>query len=630
LGFRRQFSRAVALFRYHRLGQFGWRLYRVGQRRIRRHLPANLVFRSGRRAATWKPDARSAFARIADRRLRLWPARSVHASACADGRFTFLNQTRDLNHQRSDSGAEIDWNPDAPRLWRFHLQCHEFLVDLADQRGPDAAYSIVSSWLADPRHRSPTLDPDAWHPFCISRRLPVWMSLASIHAPPDELEHAFWTSVADQVQWLGSNCEWDLGGNHLLENLTALYLTACYLDSAADGRSLASIEARLLTELDTQILGSGEHYERAPTYHGLMTVCVLMCAEAATFIGSEQLERFRMTATKMRRFADWIRQPDGNFPLLGDSVLDETPDLGSLSGWAEVFSHDAVSVDPAVDYWSSCSDAGNIEDGNRLLLDTGPLACDHLPAHGHADLFQITATLGGRNAIVDTGNFEYQSSATRQRCRASAAHNVMQLGTQDHCDLWSSFRMGRRGHPVWKQSGDIGSYRWCAAAHDAYGCSVGRVVFSNDATWIVLDWFDGYDGETVATSRLHWHPDWKLTLDETSGNTFATRHACLNRKYQLRCLGNDNHAEIDAGIYCPNFGEKYPIDVLVNRSPISATNWLGYLIQLDSDATAPVPTVRLEHSRLEVWFSDRESLTIVLGDGLVIGGDQCVGREIFQ
>ena len=120
-GLLRRCRRAKSLRRYHQPSQFAWRLFRIAQRKVRQRLPASWVFDGAQQPARWRAGAREAAAQLANRRLNLWPRRTKEVAEQAEGTFSFLNQTRVL---RNASGG-IDWNPDAPRLWRFHLQCQD-------------------------------------------------------------------------------------------------------------------------------------------------------------------------------------------------------------------------------------------------------------------------------------------------------------------------------------------------------------------------------------------------------------------------------------------------------------------------------------------------------------------------
>ncbi|MEL6106333.1 MAG: alginate lyase family protein [Planctomycetota bacterium] len=590
-------SRAISLLRYHRPSQFAWRLWSIARRATRRRLPERWVFEAKGRAANWKPGARESFRCIALHRQRLWPARTRHVSGIAEGRFRFLNQERFLSSD--EQPLAIDWNPDAPRLWRFHLQCHEYLPDVAETSGAEAAYGLIQSWLNESRHRSPCIDPDAWHPFCISRRLPAWLSLLSLHYPPDNWSDRIWSSLADQVSWLSQNCEWDLGGNHLLENLAALYLASSFLD-VEPRCQLGFVESRLTNELSEQILPSGEHFERAPTYHALMMVCLAECCAAAEFSGSDRFDDFVVTLDRMSQLADWIRQPNGDLPLLGDSARDETPDLDRLSLWTKSF-HCANQTKTPVDtdYWIT----GN-EQGDQLLFDTGPLACNHLPAHGHADLTQITASLRGHEAIVDTGNYDYEPSEIRQHCRGTGAHNVMQYGEQ--CDIWSAFRMGRRGRPVSSRRGTSHGWEWKSVCHNAYPELAGRVVLSNENAWIVIDWHDiKANANGQIHSHLHWHPDWQLVVEDDERRIAAmpqweTAPYCIDA---IECT-----ATIEPGIYCPNFGERIENLRVKFSQTCLAHAAFGFQVSLNPGRRIEPPQIERVESRLSVHFPGGETV----------------------
>ncbi|MEO1525419.1 MAG: alginate lyase family protein [Planctomycetota bacterium] len=595
----RRFSRGLALIRYHRPSQFLWRLMSISRRVLRRNLPPHWVFPETRRMARWKPQARESFRAIAQYRLGLWPGRAQHHSKIAEGTFQFLNEQRCLV---SGNDRAMDWNPNAPRLWRFHLQCHEYLPELADHEGAKIAYDVLQSWLDAPRHRSPTLDPDAWHPFCISRRLPAWLSLLADHDPPDELSDRIWSSIAGQVSWLSRNCEWDLGGNHLLENLTSLLLADCFLE-IEPASDLGFVLERILGELDEQILPSGEHFERTPTYHALMMVCVAECAEALDFANRPEKEKVVSTLRRMASFTEWIRQPDGHLPLLGDSARDETPDVSGMLRWALAFAPSERHHPEISDYWIA-----ETERKDRLLFDVGPIACDHLPAHGHADLTQLVASIGGRDAIVDTGNYDYETSEIRRHCRSTEAHNVMHWRQQ--CDLWSTFRMGRRGHPVSSQAGSTSDWTWKAVCHDAYPALAGRVVVANTERWIVIDWADAdpKDKDTL-TSRLHWHPEWELRIDE-SENRVAATCAEQDRHYFIDAIASQ--VTIESGVYCPNFGERFENEHLVFAKQLSGSTEFGYQISLLPGEHLAPPQLSRRGRKLVLEFSSGPSLTCQL------------------
>ena len=667
-------GRLYYLLRYHKPSQFAWRAYRIAQNRWPEslrpaHRPqlrqcelttagAELLRRlAGRRlgqrefsansptsermelsasSATGGSTGSSASSTTAGPTAKsLWPARQDLAvlQAMTRGEFRFLNQVRDLRLQDSSQGGlRINWHPDAPRLWRFHLHYHESLLELASRVSPDAAWAIVASWLDDPANETPHADPDAWHPFCISQRLPIWLMLAACWPPPAALHQRVFHSIAQQIDWLWQHLEWDLGGNHLLENLRALAIADAVLegDSRIDRRKLNGWIDR---ELEIQTLPSGEHFERTPTYHALMLLTTVEIADAREVTG--HCSATHATARRMADFVRGIIHPDGQIPLFGDSVFGETPSprvlcdqilrdeisATSSSGWnAKEFSGD---------YWTWRSR----DQQDFLIVDVGAVACDHLPAHAHADLLGIEASVAGRRFLVDTGTYDYEDSVERQLCRSTAAHNTVMIDGVDQCDVWSRFRMGRRGHLLWKSAGHSDHASWCVAAHDAYrhlgvAQAVRAVVVipsnSRPAKWLVVDWFVG-KGSHRLSSPLHIGPEFgaeelssPANEADGSGDSISSRVLALkepasepndgvNSRRRVTLVGCDSF-RVEDGLYCPNFGIAVPNQTLITETVRHSCQPIAWLIGPVGDATCAQVTVKANQLVVD-WAAENMSST---------------------
>ncbi len=593
--------RAMALARYHQPSQFAWRAYRQAESRIAGRFRRRYVFPVSGRGL--RAGAKPLLRAMAARRESLWPERQDAASlqAMAAGRFRFLNDCRDLRTGRDRERLSIDWQPDAPRLWRFHLHYHESLLELASQVSIDAAWSLIGDWLREPRHQSPHADPDAWHPFCISQRVPQWLMLAARSDIPKDLGGAFWQSLAGQIDWLASHLEWDLGGNHLLENLRTLTIAEAVVEG--DFR-LPRQRLRRWThrELQRQVLPTGEHFERTPTYHALMLLAVIEIAEAEEW--ADGVSSAGPIAARMAEFLEGIIHPDGQVPLFGDSVIGETPAPEVLCGAAP-----AGEANPQADedYWVWRSRSGD----DCLVFDTGAVACDHLPAHGHADLLGLEASISGRRFLVDTGTYDYEDSAARQRCRSTLSHNTVSIDGRDQCDVWSRFRMGDRGHVLWKRRGAHAQLRWCVAAHDAYrrlgvAETVRAVIIDEssyaDALWMIIDWFEG-EGRHQLSSRLQFAPEFQVGLESVSRET-GDENVSVPEVYSVQCrealadASGDGHGGrrvrllgegkglLCESIYHPDFGVSIRNAALVVAASLGPRQPLGWLIEAGGDGQA--------------------------------------------
>lgn len=544
-------ERLACLVRFHRPAQFAHRFAQLLRRRF-------LARREGRRYELRPGGPRpvlrenEGFRAILAHRLAQRAAdASERAKAVHAGRFRFLNAEREL-------ASPIDWRltgVDAPALWRFHLHYQEYLLGLAAavQAGDAArhyarAWELAASWIDGNSPADRRTWGDGWHPYCIARRLPAWMLLWTAQPPGGDLADRVLQSMFLQSRFLARHLEYDLGGNHLLEDLRALAMAgAFFAGEEADGW-LDQSERLLTRELRQQILPHGEHFERSPMYHCQMLDALLDVRDVTQTVRPALSAACGETAARMAGFLQSILHPDGQIPLLADSALDEAGEPKQLIRRAG-FSSKELGCGPlrVGDYWRFA------DGGDWLLLDAGPVGADHLPAHAHADLLTLEASIDGKRLLVDGGVFNYEDDAMRAYCRGTAAHNTLMIDGLDQCDVYSRFRMGRRGWPTGFRYGETGGFGWALAAHDAYrSTGVPRVerfvACRGQGPWICIDRALGHGRHTLA-SWLHIHPDWRvepvaegevrLTLGET--------------RLRLRALGPCTMT-VGEGWYCPEFG----------------------------------------------------------------------------
>lgn len=496
------------------------------------------------------------------------------------GRYRFLNHQRELPDP-------IDWRlqswPEAPHLWRFHLHYHDFLLDLLGdcQEEPRRVWEIVGQWIEANRLDDRRVLLDAWHPYCISRRLPVWIAAWLAAPPPEALNDEFLVSVYQQTRYLADHLEKDLGGNHLLENLRGLLIAACFLDcpESAEWRNRA---AKLLQrELQQQILPHGEHFERSPMYHAAMLDAVLDLRDVTAGLMPDLSRRCAEAAQQMAAFLGRILHPDQEIPLFSDSAFGETPPTATILKRAGAalpsspplpFSQSPTPSSTTGDYWTFH------DGGDFLIFDTGPVGPDHLPAHAHADLLGFEASLHGRRVFCDRGVFGYSDDAMRRYCRSSTAHNVLVIDGLDQCDLWSRFRMGYRGWPREKiDCGETAGFHWARASHNAYRrCgvpAVGRwLACRPGGCWICLDWADGR-GRHELTSHLHLHPEIAV---EPLGDD-AVRIRLPEAAYVLRFIV-PGAVTIDQTWHCPGFGLRQQAPVIEWRASADLPALCGWYL----------------------------------------------------
>ena len=455
------------------------------------------------------------------------------------GRFTFLGQTREVR----------DWHaPDAPHLWRFHLHYFDYLHDLAVfalHRDRDAAsrkyYELTRSWIDAHQH----LGGDAWHPYTTSLRIVNWIEGALFFGDAELAP-----SIAAQAEFLSRHVEWDVRGNHLLENARALVRASRFFEGDRWGGTARAILAR---EIPEQILADGGHFERTPGYHA-------RAMEVLEDIGEHH------TVARMKTFLDAIVPPNGRLPLLKDTTVEDRHSC--LSGQAGL---------PVLHQWLSASGFAVIRDdtrGDHLIADFGRVCPDYLPAHAHADLFSYELTIGGRPVVVDSGVYEYEAGEWRSWFRSTPAHNTVAIDDRDQSEMWGSFRAGRRARVIdvaWRDDAELTAID---GTHDGYAPLLHRRIIGHvrDArVWFVLDRINGPAGH-AAKSYIHIHPDCD--------------------RIALTPLG-DARVSNEEGWYSERFGEKRRNRVIVLTAATPA--WFGYVIGADA-----APAAKLDNGTLEV------------------------------
>ena len=604
-GYRSRLARGWYILRYHRPSQLVRRAVKIAGQRLGNRSSTARYADGPMVPPTVRADdglARMARSRLSDRDPRL---ASLSGRALLDGEFCFLNERRHLPDP-------IDWRleswPEAAHLWRFHLHYQEFLLDLVaeglrtgEQVFWDRAWDIVGQWLASNRLTDKRLDSDAWHPYCISRRLPAWISAWMVAPPPrDALRAVVLGGIYQQSRYLSNHLERDLGGNHLLQNLRGLVIAGCFLECEETGRWLTRAARHLRRELTHQILPHGEHFERSPMYHAQMLAAILDIRDATSRVMPEISGLCQETAERMADFLDNILHPDGDIPLLGDSGLGEAPPMRTLLDRAR---GTAAAAAPPADASAACGNTGGCVVGDfwifrsgkdYLVFDAGPVGPDHLPAHAHADLLNIEASLDGRRLIVDSGVFDYTDGPMRRYCRSSAAHNVLLVDGSDQCDMWSRFRMGYRGWPLSLSSGESCGFHWGRACHNAYRRRgvpvVGRwIACWPGGPWLCVDWAEGR-GHHELTSRLHFHPS--VRVEQIAG--VGLRLVLPGGSYRLEFLA-PGEVTVGQAWYCPCFGHRESCSVVQWRTTAELPRVCGWVL-LPDDCTG---TVSLEGNSVE-------------------------------
>jgi uncharacterized heparinase superfamily protein len=361
------------------------------------------------------------------------------ADDCARGRFTYVGRTVELSLD--------DWRRGhVSPLWTFHLHYLGCVSDLALTGQMAAAHALLASWASV---YAKVWDPVAWHPYPVSQRL-INLCIAAEHAGGFAgLGDTTLQLAATHAAYLLSHLEHDLRGNHLLENACALLFAARHLQGGLATACEQAARALLTVEVPEQVLADGAHFELSPMYHALALRRVLQVIALLGPRDSLVRNLLAPAASRMLYFLRGICCPDGELPLLGDSVRDYAPPPAALlAAGAHLGIPACESTTP--DGVLAFADSGlHVLRSSRLwaIFDAGPTCPASLPGHGQADSLTIEVWCGGACVVADPGVYDY-TGPERAWGRASRTHSTITVDDTDTSEVYGSFRVGGRAQVV--------------------------------------------------------------------------------------------------------------------------------------------------------------------------------------
>ncbi len=456
-------------------------------------------------------------------------------------------------------GAERVWG--APGYWTdsrdgllflFHL--HGFAELARYASGPPSEpgdrywEGVIADWLN--AFERPALP--AWHPYPMSGRIVAWCAALSREGWLASLRPALLRSLSAQARLLRRSVEHDIGGNHVLRNATALVVAGvCLEDAGHMGRGLRLLER----QLDAQILADGGHEERSPSYHRLVLGDLLDARTALLRAEAPSPPWLDRAIEDMDRWLRHIAGPAGDVPPLND-------------GW------DGPQIpQPATERLSDLVDSGYVvlrDGGCQAILDSGPLAPPHLPAHAHADALSITIWAEAKPLIVDCGSGAY-AGPDRARFRSTAAHNTVQVDDRDQCELWAPFRAAFMPRVERASIERLENAVVLRSSHDGYRRLDDPVIHQRTLVWL------GCDGAVVVDRLLCAKPHEvrsRLHFAETVKRPFEALPGGL----VLRPLPRDATATTVAGARSPYLGRTLPIAVAETAGRVAPGQPFGWSI----------------------------------------------------
>jgi len=455
--------------------------------------------------------------------------------------------------------SPVCWHPPelakGTRLIKLNLHYMEYLEGLTD----DEFAAVLTDWIQNnPPYRSGYW-LDHWNSFALSIRVVVWMQQYQERASrlPESVRAALLASLVEQIRFLESNLEDDIGGNHIIKNIKALLWAGRFFTGAEAERWTRLGERLLARELEAQILGDGIHFERSPAYHCQVFADLL---ETSCCVCEHTLkQRLARYLSSMAQAVCDLSHSDGRVSLFNDGGLSMTyAPAECLEAYARLtgerkFPRDRFAFTDA-GYYGVRNDHGSL-----MIAKYGDPGPASLPAHAHGDVFSFEWTVRGRRVVVDAGVFEYDEGSAREYARSTRSHNTVTIGDHDQCEFWKSFRMARgarvRNVLHAESEGEIA----LEGEHDGYGRLPGapmhrRRIVATPESIAVTDVVSGGAGQSVR-SRLLIHP--ALDVRRTAHGALITAD---DLEVTLFC---EYEIEIQEAVWFPDFYHKLPCRQIV-------------------------------------------------------------------
>ncbi len=506
--------------------------------------------------------------------------------------FNFLNERKILQ-------VPIEWNNDNwSKLWRFNLHYFDWSRDwlddyLGSKRTKNDIYLIkdlIDDWI----YFNELGKGDGWHSYPTSLRIKNWVYIFRIF--PNLISQNRLDSLWRQICWLNTHKEYAFGGNHLIENLTALIIGCLQFESNASKNIYRKSIIVLRNELEKQILKDGGHEERSASYHILILDRLV---EMSFYIEIYLGENPKWLIKKIEEMTIWLTKIElmnGLYPRFNDCTFNSKYSLEkiknfslsflgdkkySLEGFREFLNKSNTKVKkfrkitsnselikPLIDLpetgWTIIKPNGDWE----LIFKCGNSCPKHLPAHCHSDLLSFDLYHRGKPFFSEYGTSIYGKNKIREIERSSAAHNIFQLSkpiktsmSQDlfwiePVEVWDNFRAGRKAKTQNRSFGkNKNSEYWVQGSHDGYESN--GAVYKRKLKLKVLDEQLNLNIEdTVKNSKkMAWRQFWHLgpNIDDKYFNEIISQ---LREKH-------DFEFEIKETWYSKDFGYRIPRKSLI-------------------------------------------------------------------
>ena len=470
----------------------------------------------------------------------IWEGGIPNPMSYIDGNsFRFLNLKKDFKES-------IDWNFNGyGKLWTYNLNYFDFLHQ--NQIAKKEGLNLIENYIEDYASIKEGIDS-----YPISLRGMNWIKFLSKHGVH---KNGINVKLYHHYLRLKDNLEYDLLGNHLLENGYSLLFGAYYFQD----HSFYNMAQQILEEeLEEQILGDGAHFELSPMYHQILLHRLLDCINLIRSNPWKKDGLHRFLVDKARKMLGWLQAitfESGNIPMVNDSAYDIAPLSEQLFRYAQQLKLPFKAT--------TLKESGYrkfLREHYELFVDVGNIGPDYQPGHAHSDTFSFELYIKKSPFIVEVGTSTYQKDGKRQKERQTYSHNTVMVNRMDQSQVWSGFRVGKRAKIVHLEE----NANRVSAVHNGYKAigALHKRDFFADEHIIILDKVLSKNGLLHESQAFfHFHPSLKNITINKNQVSFSGINVSLNFEGRIKSIDLERY-EYAKGFNKTEVGQKVSVSFI--------------------------------------------------------------------
>ncbi len=344
------------------------------------------------------------------------------------------------------SKSSMDWSEDPFDDWTWQFYYHSlrmvsYLVSSYEYTGEvqylEEAKWYIESWIEHNPSPRKQASERAWDDHSTANRISTfiqfWDSYRDSSIQDEKFSILFLNILRLHGEFTATPENYYWGHNHGIYQDRALLQLAILFPNFEESDKWKEIaNDRLEKHLREDITESGVHKEHSPSYHFLVLSLMMSIDEFNKHyqIDNELLES---KIYLMQEYLTYIVKPDGTFPLVGDSALENGLRLKESSIVSENLLYlktKGQSGDALSNYCIGYADAGvginklQFPNGNEFYFAL--FSAFHNSVHKQSDDLSFVLTYGETDYFVDSGKYNFdESDVYRQHVRSVFAHSTV-------------------------------------------------------------------------------------------------------------------------------------------------------------------------------------------------------------